>query len=150
MIAPTAPIAPTRPPRHRGRYEDEFWGFVAQDEVRLQAGRSGALRYPPGPVDPGTLDAEYRWTRIAGSAHLVAWTVFRRSYFPDIPVPYTVVVVRIAEGPLMVGHLPGDRSAVLRHGMEMTLSFEDVGIDDVATRSFTWIPREHDTEQDTP
>jgi uncharacterized OB-fold protein len=134
------PVPNERPGRRHGLHEDQLWAFVDRNELRLQRDHTGRFRYPPGPVSPGTLDPDCTWERLSGPARLVAWTVFRRPYFPEIAVPYTVVVVQTVEGPLLVGHLPGDQSPSLTHGMPMRLQFEDVVQDGTPTRIFTWVP----------
>lgn len=130
-----------RPARVRGMYEDQFWEFVSDADLRLQRSSStGSVRYPPSPVCPDTLDPGYRWEPLCGTATLLAWTVFRREYFAEFPLPYTVVAVRSAEGPIFVGHLPGDASASLSHGMAMNLVYEEVSLAGEETRIFNWIP----------
>lgn len=130
-----------RPARVRGMYEDQFWEFVSDADLRLQRSTStGAVRYPPGPVCPDTLDPEYTWEPVRGTATLLAWTVFRREYFAEFSAPYTVVAVRSAEGPIFVGHLQGDVSASLAHGIAMSLVYEEVSVAGEETRIFNWIP----------
>lgn len=130
-----------RPARVRGMYEDQLWEYIGNDDLRLQRSESsGELRYPPGPVCPETLDPEHTWEPVAGTATLLAWTVFRRAYFPEIPLPYTVVAVRSLEGPIFVGHLAGDVSKTLTHGMAMRLVYEDVSMAEDQTRIFNWVP----------
>jgi uncharacterized OB-fold protein len=90
----------------------------------------------------------YTWEPVRGTATLLAWTVFRREYFAQFPVPYTVVAVRSTEGPIFVGHVPGDVSASLSHGMAMSLVYEEVSLAGEETRIFNWIPA--DPTPDTP
>lgn len=131
-----------RPAPVGGRYEDRFWEFVAHHDLRLQRSvPTGRLRYPPGPVCPDTLDPDYEWVPIEGTGELLSWTVFHRPYFPEIPTPYTVVAVRTSEGPLMVGHLPGNASAGLRIGMSMRLTYDQVVTDDGPMTLFNWVPQ---------
>jgi uncharacterized OB-fold protein len=140
----------TRPSPTAGLYETDFWSFVDNGEVRMQRSRStGRLRYPPSPVCPDTLDPEFDWVPIEGSARLLAWTVFRRTYFPTIPAPYTVVVVEISEGPIMVGHLDGDQSATLRHDLAMELAFDTVETETGPRQLFTWLPTSRPTQSPT-
>jgi len=132
---------PERPTPRRGLYEDQFWAYVAGDGLHLQRSkRTGQLRYPPSAVCPDTLDPAHDWVPLSGCARLIAWTTFRRTYFPTMPAPYTVVVVQADEGPLFVGHLGGDCSDALRHGMAMGLTYDQVTVDGEAFRLFNWVP----------
>ncbi|MEU6191953.1 OB-fold domain-containing protein [Nocardia sp. NPDC047038] len=133
--------ASARPPRVPGCYEDKLWEFVAEGELRLPEDPvTGELIFPPAAVAPRTLEPPVRWLQLSGAGELVAWTVFRRAYFPMIPIPYTVVVVRSAEGPMFAGHLGGDQSARLRHGMPMRLVFEYADLEAQPTQIFNWVP----------
>lgn len=134
--------ADQRPAPVRGFYEDRFWEYVARRDLRLQRSAStGELRYPPAPVCPDTLSPDFEWVPIAGTGELLSWTVFRRTYFPAMPAPYTVLVIRTSEGPLMVGHLPGDASAGLRIGMPVRLTYDEVVTDDGPMTLFNWVPQ---------
>jgi hypothetical protein len=131
-----------RPAPLRGFYEEQFWRYVALRDLRLQRSAStGRLRYPPAPVCPDTLDPDFEWVPIRGTGELLSWTVFRRAYFPGIPTPYTVLAVRTTEGPLMVGHLPGDVSAELRIGMPVRITYEVVATEDGPLTLFNWVPQ---------
>jgi uncharacterized OB-fold protein len=129
------------PGRVHGFYEEQFWEYVARRDLRLQRSAStGRLRYPPSPVCPDTLDPDFEWVPIAGVGELLSWTVFHRAYFPGIPTPYTVLAVRSAEGPLMVGHRPGDAPAELRIGMPVLLTYDEVVTEDGPMTLFNWVP----------
>jgi uncharacterized OB-fold protein len=134
----------------RGIYEDTFWNFVQQSEIRLQRSTSGRFRYPPAPVDPQTLDPVYEWVPINGTGNLVAWTVFHRQYFPDIPTPYIVGAVRIPEGPMLFANIVGANSEDLRHAMPMTITYERTTTDGHEWQIFQWQPDISTNQQQPP
>jgi uncharacterized OB-fold protein len=95
-----------RPAPRRGQFEDEFWAWVQQQDLRLQSCTDcGRFRYPPGPTCPRCLSERASWKSLSGMGRLLSWAVFRRSYFDSMPLPYVVAAIETAEGPIMVGNL---------------------------------------------
>lgn len=95
-----------RPAPRRDLYENPFWERVGRRELSLQRCTGcGRFRYPPGPVCPGCLDDGFAWVPLSGRGRLVSWVVFHRQYFPELPVPYHVAAVEVAEGPILVANL---------------------------------------------
>jgi len=69
------------------------------------------------------------WSRepASGSATLVSWVVYRHAYHPAFAprLPYTVAVVRLAEGPQMISNITGDvDAAALRIDQPLRLVVE--------------------------
>lgn len=95
-----------RPEPRRGLYEEPFWDHIQRHELRLQKCAScGAHRYPPSAVCPRCLSPDCEWDALSGYGCVVSWVVFRRQYFPELPTPYTVVAVEMAEGPILLANL---------------------------------------------
>jgi uncharacterized OB-fold protein len=116
-----------RPEPRRGIYDAEFWEFVQREELRIQrCSACAALRYPPAPVCPQCLSPECEWTPLSGKGTVLAWTTFHRQYFPELPVPYTVVAVETAEGPIVIGNYVNSGGRRAACGDEVRLVFEDV------------------------
>ena len=66
------------------------------------------------------------WREVSGQASLVSYTVTRRTMLPDqVIVPYTLLLVRLLEGPQLVSALPGDNYE-LHCGMSLIVQFEDI------------------------
>jgi len=115
-----------RPEPLRGLYFDPFWEFVQQEDLRLQrCDACGEMRYPPAAACPHCLSPDATWTPLAGGGAVLAWAVFHRQYFPELPVPYTVVAVETDEGPIVVGNYVGadDRRPAI--GERVRLTYED-------------------------
>ncbi|MEV7007331.1 OB-fold domain-containing protein [Streptosporangium sp. NPDC051022] len=130
---------PHRPAPQRGVFDEPYWHHVAAGELRLQrCSGCGAFRYPPGPVCPECLAEEHDWAALSGTGSLLAWTVFHRRYFPEIPVPYVVAAIRTPEGPILIGNVVGTRDSRLSHGMPMRAVYEDVDTTDGPLRICQW------------
>jgi uncharacterized OB-fold protein len=67
-----------------------------------------------------------RWETVAGRGRLYSWTVVAHQVHPAYPVPYTVVLVELADHPeaRLVGQLPGRPE--LTAGQAMEVWFETV------------------------
>ena len=131
----------TRPAPILGVHDRPYWDFVARGELRLQrCGECGAFRYPPGPRCPQCLSQRAEWETLSGRGQVLGWTVFHRQYFPELPVPYTVVSIETAEGPLLIGNLvnSGDRRPEI--GMAVRATFEAATGPDGPWRICQWEP----------
>lgn len=131
----------SRPQPRIGRYDGPFWAFAEKGELRVQTcSRCGHHRFPPGPTCPRCLSGDAQWVRLSGKGKVVTWTTFHRPYFPEIPIPYTVVSVETAEGPLLIGNLvnsEGTRPAV---GLAVNALFQDVQFETRRARICQWQP----------
>jgi uncharacterized protein len=132
---------PRRPEPLRGVYFDRFWKFVQDEDLRLQrCDACGELRVPPGPVCPRCLSPEATWTPLSGEGSVLGWTVFHRQYFPELPVPYTVIAVQMDEGPIVVGNYVngGDRRPAC--GDRVRLTYEDAAGESGSWKIHQWEP----------
>lgn len=130
-----------RPKPHRGVFDAPYWEYAQARELRLQrCSRCARFRYPPGPVCPQCLSDACEWTALSGRGRVLAWTVFHRPYFPELPVPYTVVSVASEEGPILIGNLVNASDTALRLELPVRAVFEDVHSDDGLWRICQWEP----------
>ncbi len=130
-----------RPQPRRGVFEKPFWEFVSRRDLRLQACTAcGHLRYPPGPACPHCLSEGCEWRPLSGRGRLIAWTVFHRRYFPQLPVPYVVAAVETEEGPLLIGNLVDLHGRDPVHGMSLRVVFEEVSGPDGDWLIYQWKP----------
>lgn len=114
-----------RPRPIQGIYEQPFWDAVQRRELRLQRCRPcGHVWYPPGPVCPQCLSGEWSFEPMSGRGRVVAWTVFHRAYFPELPTPYLVVSVALEEGPLLIGNMPAMSPSDVRLDLPVRATFE--------------------------
>jgi len=114
-----------RPSPVKGIYEQPFWNAVQARELRLQKCHScGHVWYPPGPVCPKCLGEGWFFASMCGRGRLVAWTIFHRQYFPEIPTPYLVASVELEEGPLMIGNVIGLAAEEAKLDLPLQIDFE--------------------------
>jgi uncharacterized OB-fold protein len=77
----------------------------------VRCGTTGGLRFDP----------------VSGRGVVDAWTVVHRAPRPDVPVPYTVVRIRLDEGPILLSNLadpPGAPEPEL--GTPVTVAWTDL------------------------
>ena len=116
-----------RPSPVIGLYDGPLWEYAKRQELRLQrCSDCGEFRYPPGSHCPQCLSENFEWTRLSGRGRVCAWCVFHRQYFPEIPVPNTVVLAQTEEGPIIVANLVGSGPDVLRLDLRVEITFEPV------------------------
>jgi uncharacterized protein len=117
--------APLRPTPRRGRYDDPFWEFVSDHDLRLQqCDECGSFRYPPGPACSRCLSLQWSWEPIAGAGSLLSWVVFHRQYFPEFPVPHVVVAAELPEGPILIADLADGADHELSAGTSLRIAYE--------------------------
>lgn len=85
------------------------------------------ILFPPGARCPKCNAKTLEWITLTGRGVIWSWVVFHRKYFPDMPPPYTVVRVQLAEGPFIITNLvdTGDREPSI--GASVKVCFRQVG-----------------------
>lgn len=111
------------------RYDDEFLGFIAQQKLRIAVDRrSGAAL---GFHERGWRtrdDADVAWQPASGQGVLLSYTVTRRAYSPDFPVPLVHGLIELAEGPRLVCRVQGLAPEDWRCGMALQAEFDARGL----------------------
>jgi uncharacterized OB-fold protein len=102
-----------------------FWQALRRREVQVQrCSGCGTHRFPAARTCAQCRSDESAWVAVAPRATLETWCVFHRPYFEDLPVPYTVIQVRLDCGVRLFSN-PASPGA-LRIGMPLEAVFEDV------------------------
>ena len=100
-----------------------FWGYARAHELRVQrCTQCGYLRLPPGPVCPACFAEHAEWVAVSGHGVLQGWVTFHRQYEEAFPVPYTVGLIELDEGPRLEAPLVGVLTG-LRWRMPVTLAW---------------------------
>jgi uncharacterized OB-fold protein len=114
--------------------EGRFWDAARAGELQLQrCGSCGHLRYPVSDYCPQCLATETVWETLSGDGEVYSFGVFRHQYKPDWPVPYTVALIKLAEGPTLISNVVGIDPEDVRVGLPVSVVFED-GIPKFAPR----------------
>lgn len=102
-----------------------YWEGAKARELRLfRCAGCGAMRQQVLPVCPECLSEGGAWVPTSGRGTVWSWGVFHKAYFRGFAaeVPYTVVIVKLDEGPRVYSNLIG---AEPRIGMPVEAVFED-------------------------
>jgi uncharacterized OB-fold protein len=113
-----------------------FWQALRGREVKVQRCNScGTHRFPATRFCAKCRSDASEWVAVAPTGTLETWCVFHQSYFEGLPVPYTVIQVKLECGVRLFSNPSGVEANMLRIGMPMTAVFEDV-TDDVTLLKF--------------
>ncbi len=113
-------------PRLYSPYDKPMWDSIAEDAMQLQCCADCELfRYPPGACCPNCLSTQANWKKLSGAASVLSWTTYHRQYLAPYPPPHTVVAVRLAEGPIMIGNVDASDAAHLKAGVPVELFYSD-------------------------
>jgi uncharacterized OB-fold protein len=106
-----------------------FWDGCREGVLRLQRCSScGHLRYPISTICPKCLATEVEWEQVTGDGEIFTFVVFRHVYneaWRD-RVPYVVALVRLVEGPTLIGNVAGIDPEAVSVGMPVRVVFERV------------------------
>jgi uncharacterized OB-fold protein len=85
-----------------------WWAATRERRLLIQTcGSCGVTQHPPRPVCLACMGEDLEWTEAAGDASVDTFTVVHRSPHPDVPAPYVVARVRLAEGPIVLSRIEG-------------------------------------------
>ena len=103
-----------------------FWQALRRREVQVQrCGSCGTHRFPATRYCAQCRSDQSAWVAVAPSGTLETWCVFHRPYFDGLPVPYTVIQVKLDCGVRLFSN-PAGAAKPLRIGMPVEAVFEDV------------------------
>jgi uncharacterized OB-fold protein len=103
-----------------------FWQALRRREVQVQRCKScGTHRFPATRYCAHCRSDESEWVAVAPSGTLETWCVFHRPYFEGLPVPYTVIQVKLDCGVRVFANPAGVENGALRIGMPVEAVFED-------------------------
>lgn len=89
-----------------------YWAAAARGRVLLQrCGSCGQVWHPPAPVCPGCRGTAWEWFEAAGQGAVRSFTEVVHPVHRQVEtvVPYLVVLVELAEGPLFLCGWAGER-----------------------------------------
>ena len=93
-----------------------FWQALRRRQVQVQrCDNCGSYRFPATRYCARCLSDDHEWVGIAPTGTLETWCVFHRPYFEGLPVPYTVIQVRLDCGVRLFFQSGGCRSQRVAH-----------------------------------
>jgi uncharacterized OB-fold protein len=116
-----------RPLPQTGGADSPFWQALRRREVKVQRCVScGTHRFPATRYCAACRSDASEWVTVEPTGTLETWCVFHRPYFEGLPVPYTVIQVKLDCGVRLFSNPSDIETNVLHIGMPMTAKFEDV------------------------
>jgi uncharacterized OB-fold protein len=77
-----------------------FWTAGARGELHIQRCRAcGFYIHPPAPLCPGGLGRDLSGAAVSGRGRVFSFTINHHRWRPDLPLPYIVALVELAEQP---------------------------------------------------
>jgi uncharacterized protein len=102
-----------------------FWRLLTSGRFSVQRCDScGEHRFPPNNLCPVCHSLGYEWVAVSGTGTIFSYTVVRRAPNDEwaARAPYFLIVARLAEGPLVLGHLRVTEGARVDVGSGVHLS----------------------------
>jgi uncharacterized OB-fold protein len=104
-----------------------FWQALRRRELRVQrCGHCETYRFPATRYCPHCRSEESDWQAVAPTGIVETWCVFHRAYFADMPVPYTVIQVRLDCGVRLFSNPVAVETGALRIGLAVEAAYEDI------------------------
>lgn len=106
-----------------------YWQYCRAHEFRLQQCAScGTVRYPPKELCPSCLSPDTTWELMSGKGSVWSWIEMHQPYFEGFrdDLPYIVLFVQLAEGPMMMTNLVDSDRSELHCEAPVEVIFADV------------------------
>lgn len=106
-----------------------FWEGAKGGRLLIQrCARCAAYRFPPREICSECLSRESAWVETSGRGEVFSYAVMHQAYHPGFAseVPYTIVIVKLEEGPKIVSSIVDCPPASLRIGLPVEVCFERV------------------------
>jgi len=122
-----------KPKPHATPDSEPYWQAVQDGKLRLQrCSGCGHVRHYPQPVCPRCCLLETEWIEASGRGTIHSWTVAHHAFHPAFKgdLPYTLLIVDLAEGPRAMGRLDPASAGTLRLGLPVRIAFppNDAGV----------------------
>lgn len=104
-----------------------FWQGLRKRELRVQrCAGCGTHRFPAARTCPRCRSDRSEWTAVEPTGVIETWCVFHRAYFDGLPVPYTVIQVRLDCGVRLFSNPVDVETNALRIGLPVEAAFDDI------------------------
>jgi hypothetical protein len=105
---------------------ESFYKFVGEGKLMgAKCNKCGEVMLPPRPVCTNCYSKDLRWIELKGSGKLLTYTVIHVApkQFEAL-APYPVGIVKLDDGPQLLGMIRNIEPDKLKIGMELTFDFE--------------------------
>lgn len=107
---------------------EEYWQSCERGQFRLRRCQDcQAWQFPPATGCARCLSLNLSWQPASGRGRIWSWVRIHQAYYSHLKdrLPYPVVLVELAEGPLMISSLVGDDIARAACDAPVELVFEE-------------------------
>ena len=97
-------------------FEKPFWDSFQKDQVLLiqKCEECGNVQFPESPVCTKCLSTAVPWVPCSGKATLWSKVTFHKQYLEPYPdTPYSVVLAKLEEGPIVTGRITNENAQKL-------------------------------------
>jgi len=103
-----------------------FYKFVGEGKLMgAKCNKCGTVMLPPRPVCTKCYSKDLRWIELKGQGKLLTYTVIYVSPKQfEVLAPYPVGIVKLDEGPQLLGMIRGAEPDKIKVGMNLTVDFE--------------------------
>lgn len=107
----------------------EFWSSARERGLKLQrCDRCHEFRYYPSPICHFCSSDAFTWTPVSGAGTIYSYTILERAkgnpFEADVPI--AIVLVELAEGPVLMSNLVDYDPERITIGQRVTLDYADV------------------------
>jgi uncharacterized OB-fold protein len=116
------------PPQDMPEFHRPFWDGLKQHRLLLQQCDNGHMRFIPTEICHHCGSEAWSWQNVSGKGSIYSYTVVHRGPTPAYQkdAPYVIAHVELEEGPRMIGNLIGCDPAMVRIGMPVRVTYDDV------------------------
>jgi uncharacterized OB-fold protein len=123
-------MSETKPAPHPSDTTQPYWDGTAQGKLRIQhCAACGKPRHYPRYICDACHSFDVEWKDASGHGTVHSWMVAHHPFHAAFKeeLPYTLVVVDLAEGVRALGRFSVADGAGLRLGLKVRLSFQEGG-----------------------
>ena len=105
---------------------ESFYKFIGEGKLMAaKCNKCGNMLLPPKPICPKCLTKDLSWKEAKKKGELLAYTVVHVSpaQFQSM-APYVLGIVRLDDGPNLIGMIRGIEADKIKIGMNLTVDFE--------------------------
>jgi len=105
---------------------ESFYKFVGEGKLMAaKCNKCGDVLLPPKPICPECLTKDLSWVEVKNKGKLLAYTVI---HVPPVQfqsmAPYALGIVKLDDGPNLIGMIRGIETNKIKIGMNLTVDFD--------------------------